>query len=107
MKGYIVIENWDNCKEYDDHDFNTKVIALCATREIAERIISRRRAELISLAMNYEKHNNVRVNISDYKTANNIDGILIENYVHQIIPNIFASDSTFDWEIKEFPFIDH
>lgn len=45
---YLVCEHFDNCKEYECRDWTDEVIAVCDTREIAERIIEERCDEILN-----------------------------------------------------------
>ena len=50
MKVYAVIEKWENRENYEDYAHTETLIGLASTPEIAERLISERRKELIDIA---------------------------------------------------------
>lgn len=45
---YLVYENFDNCEEYESHDHTHEVMAVCTTKELAEKFIEERCDEILN-----------------------------------------------------------
>lgn len=101
MKVYAILEHWDNCESYEDKAYNTELLNIAASENIARELIFNRRNELISIADNcgYEYA------YKDVEICKDSDGLYGISFQHWPSQNVFGTYSfgydDFYWSIKE------